>query len=117
MKYFNNKKNGVFFEAGAFNGEYLSNTLYLEAKLNWTGLLVEPNTKAYGELLTKKRKSHSINSCLSLTSHPDLVTFDSADVYGGIDVHLDNAKNSDLKRVRSSLLIYITMSQFNLSDA
>ena len=99
LKYFNNKKNGVFFEAGAFNGEYLSNTLYLEAKLNWTGLLVEPNTKAYGELLTKKRKSHSINSCLSLSSHPDLVTFDSADVFGGIDVPLEHASNSDLKRV------------------
>ena len=30
LKYFKDKKNGVFFEAGAFNGEYLSNTLYLE---------------------------------------------------------------------------------------
>ena len=89
----------MFFEAGAFNGEYLSNTLYLEAKLNWTGLLVEPNTKAYEELLSKKRKSHSINSCLSLTAHPDIVTFDGADVFGGIDVHLDNAQNEDLKRV------------------
>ena len=30
IKYFNGKKNGVFVEAGAWNGEYLSNTLYLE---------------------------------------------------------------------------------------
>ena len=30
LKYFNNKKNGIFVEAGAWNGEYLSNTLYLE---------------------------------------------------------------------------------------
>ena len=67
--------------------------------MNWTGLLVEPNTKAYKELLSKKRKSHSINSCLSLSNHPDIVTFDGADVFGGIDVKLDNAHNSDLKRV------------------
>ena len=30
LKYFDNKKNGIFVEAGAWNGEYLSNTLYLE---------------------------------------------------------------------------------------
>ena len=34
------KKNGFFIEAGAFNGEYLSNTLYFEVRRNWTGLLV-----------------------------------------------------------------------------
>ena len=32
LKYFNGKKNGVFVEAGAWNGEYLSNTLYLEVQ-------------------------------------------------------------------------------------
>ena len=30
IKYFNGKRHGIFVEAGAFNGEYLSNTLYLE---------------------------------------------------------------------------------------
>ena len=30
VDYFKGKKNGVFVEAGAWNGEYLSNTLYLE---------------------------------------------------------------------------------------
>ena len=99
----------MFFEAGAFNGEYLSNTLYLEAKLNWTGLLVEPNTKAYEELLSKKRKAHSINSCLSLTTHPDIVTFDGADVFGGIDVQLDNAQNDDLKRVSCPMFVDILL--------
>lgn len=30
IKYFKGKSHGIFVEAGAFNGEYLSNTLYLE---------------------------------------------------------------------------------------
>ena len=29
-----------FIEAGAFDGAFLSNSLYLEMKHNWTGLLV-----------------------------------------------------------------------------
>ena len=30
IQYFNGKRNGVFVEAGAWDGEYLSNTLFLE---------------------------------------------------------------------------------------
>ena len=30
IQYFNGKTNGVFVEAGAWDGEYLSNTLFLE---------------------------------------------------------------------------------------
>ncbi|KAG7168827.1 Star-like 13 [Homarus americanus] len=32
---------GFFLEAGALDGEFISNTLYLEQQLGWTGLLVE----------------------------------------------------------------------------
>ena len=39
---FENRRGGVFIEAGAADGLDQSNTLYLERKLGWTGLLVEP---------------------------------------------------------------------------
>lgn len=89
-KYFSSKpveknRQRFFVEAGAWNGEYLSNTLYLETKHNWTGLLVEANPKAYKQLLGKKRRSFSINACLALNDYPELVDFDGADVFGGIE--------------------------------
>jgi len=77
-------------EAGAFNGVYLrnfccySNTLFLEADLGWTGLLIEPNKEAYAELRENKRKAQSLNACLSPTSSPIQVVFDAADVVGSI---------------------------------
>ena len=37
----------VFIEAGAYDGSLLSNSLHLELKLNWTGMLVEPDPKAF----------------------------------------------------------------------
>ena len=46
---------GFFVEAGALDGEYLSNTLALE-KRGWTGMLVEPDSNNYQLLLKKHRK-------------------------------------------------------------
>lgn len=103
IEYFKMKKNGVFVEAGAWDGEYLSNTLYLEAKYNWTGLLVEPNSGAFKKLITRNRRSYSVHSCLSVTSHPDIVEFDSADVFGGINKELENVDNKNLVRMRDSI--------------
>ena len=75
---FKNKKNGFFIEAGAYDGEVFSNTLLLEAKMNWTGLLVEPNPDAFEELRYKNRKSHLIETCLSMKPEVTEVEFDVA---------------------------------------
>jgi len=40
---FGKQKDGFFIEAGADEGEFLSNTLYFELMRGWSGLLVEPN--------------------------------------------------------------------------
>ncbi|KAK4320960.1 hypothetical protein Pmani_008214 [Petrolisthes manimaculis] len=68
-------RGGVFLEAGAFTGEKLSNTLYFEKYLGWTGLLVEPDPELYSQLLSHHRKAYSINSGLSLTTKADVLRF------------------------------------------
>jgi FkbM family methyltransferase len=47
---FHNKKNGVFFEAGAIDGITCSNSLFFEKALGWTGLCVEANPARFAEL-------------------------------------------------------------------
>ena len=51
---FGRQRKGFFIEAGAYDGEMISNKLYLEKKMGWTGLLVEPNPDAFAELVNKK---------------------------------------------------------------
>jgi len=101
LQHFNNKENGFFIEAGGYDGERLSNTLYLETQLGWTGLLVEANTEIFQLLRSKERNSYSINSCLSTErcvgrragsqegpgawrGYPIQVQFDANDAIGGI---------------------------------
>ena len=52
-------------EAGALDGQVLSNTLWLERERGWSGLLVEPDSFSYSKLLTKHRKAWTSNTCLS----------------------------------------------------
>ena len=46
---------GFFIEAGAADGMRFSNTLLLEMKRNWTGLLVEPSPALFKSLLLRNR--------------------------------------------------------------
>jgi FkbM family methyltransferase len=43
--FFRDERNGVFVEVGANHYQRDSNTFYLEARLGWSGLAIEPQTK------------------------------------------------------------------------
>jgi len=101
LDHFKNKRNGFFIEAGAWDGEQLSNTLYLETELGWEGLLVEPNKPIYDILVGKQRNAYSINSCLATDKHAQRVKFDTADVYGAIDDDND-PENSRWKQIKTA---------------
>jgi len=59
---------GFFIEAGAWDGESLSNSLLFELDHGWSGLLVEPNPTAFQKLQLKHRKAYTSPACLS--PHP-----------------------------------------------
>ncbi|XP_066939175.1 protein Star-like [Macrobrachium rosenbergii] len=68
-------RGGFFIEAGALDGEYLSNTLYFERELGWRGLLIEPHPEAYKQLRQKHRNAFSMNVALSTTPHATEISF------------------------------------------
>ena len=46
-------KNGFFVEAGATDGEDISNSLYYELRHDWTGILIEGDPQGYTKMKTK----------------------------------------------------------------
>ncbi|XP_018023033.2 uncharacterized protein LOC108679036 [Hyalella azteca] len=70
LHYLHNKTNGIFVEAGALDGQYLSNTLELEKNQDWTGLLVEASYINYKSILLKNRKAWVSHSCLAVHPYP-----------------------------------------------
>ena len=78
----NNKKNGFFIESGAHDGESLSNILFFEKNLNWTGLLIEPLSDSFNRLMTKNRNVFALNACIA-KKKPFIAKFRIANVFSG----------------------------------
>lgn len=75
--FFQGQRGGFFVEAGALDGEYLSNTLWLETELGWSGLLLEADPINYRHLAWKQRRTWLSNTCLSKERHPRETLFES----------------------------------------
>ena len=82
---FFNKRNGVFFEMGALDGTKYSNTHFFQKELDWYGILIEPQSSLFGNLLSS-RCHNSKNLCLNtaVCSQARPVHFAHAGAVGGI---------------------------------
>ncbi|CAG2219488.1 unnamed protein product [Mytilus edulis] len=93
------KKNGFFVEMGAFNGKTLSNTLWLERKHNWTGLLIEANPDLCRQIDALKRHAWRLCACISDTLNK--TEFIQSGVLGGMASELDNDQMKMVKTKRT----------------
>ena len=55
-----------YIECGGLDGEDFSNTVDLERKNNWTGVLIEGSPASFDILLTRNRKAALVPTCVSL---------------------------------------------------
>ena len=60
---FHNKRNGIFVDIGAYDGVTISNTLFYETGLNWSGICIEPLPDVF-QKLKKNRSCICINACI-----------------------------------------------------
>jgi len=65
---FNGSTNLFAVEAGAVEGEFISNTVFLETARGWECLLIEANPHSAEEMYQKHRKCHVFNGGLSINA-------------------------------------------------
>ena len=62
-------KRGFFIETNAREGQLTSTSLYLETRLGWSGVLLEPDPELFSQLLVTRGRggrSSAVNACLGL---------------------------------------------------
>ena len=58
-------RNGFYIEAGAHDGEHVSNSIFFEFNRDWTGLLIEPVPELFVELKQADRSAYILNVCIA----------------------------------------------------
>jgi len=77
------KRNGYFVEFGATDGKDISNTILLEKKYGWTGIVAEPNP-VWHDALIKNRTCHISKSCVYSKTGEEIefIASDTPDISG-----------------------------------
>lgn len=98
-----NKKEGTFVEFGACDGLTLSNTLYLENNLNWTGILGEPARKWEKDLKINRPNCIIETKCVYAESGKFLEFLESEEgEYSALENHVSKDTNSSRRKNLSS---------------
>lgn len=98
-KYFQNKLNGVFIEAGAYDGLNESSCKFFEETLGWSGINVEPDPSIYKKLTENRPNAVNLNVALRGQSDESFVEFNKVILPGcednglGYLEHKDNTGN------------------------
>jgi len=64
QRFFAGKRQGVFVDIGAYDGQKFSNSLFFEKYMGWRGLCIEPQSAPFKKLVTT-RASHCEQVCVS----------------------------------------------------
>ena len=90
---------GLFFvEAGGYDGEEHSNSLFFERSRGWRGMLIEPNPHLYTHILSKHRRCMTVNAAISPHDHEDQLPFLLAGPLGGFTSTLSEGHRKRLER-------------------
>ncbi|ODN01996.1 Protein Star [Orchesella cincta] len=110
------KEKGTFIECRAFNGETGSKTLYMERKLGWKGLLIEPDPQKYEQLLSRGRNAWISNVCLGTKPYPYRAYIENGTILGDIHDYDTMFYEGEHVKVVQCMPIYSLIAAVNLYD-
>jgi len=79
----------VFLEFGAVDGITKSTTYNLEKIYNWTGILIEPDVSAMGNIVMDRPLSKVMNTVICPVGHRE-IDFEISDRAGGSGTNIDH---------------------------
>ena len=103
------KDGGFFLEIGANDGQLFSNSLWLERKHHWTGLLIEADPGLCAKIDQLKRHAWRMCACLSKTM--ESVSYIMGGALGGVESNIDEHHLKTLNKTNR-----ITVPCFGLED-
>ena len=112
LNYLNFKKKGFFLEIGAADGVYISNTILLEKKFKWNGVLAEPLKRFYKSLKNNRKAKIETNVVYSRSNKELLfrevpnsknssVLFSTIDKYSSSDFHFESRMKGTLLKLNT----------------
>lgn len=117
---FKSKKNGVFFDIGAYDGVAFSNTCFFEKELEWGGVCVEPQADRF-KLLCANRRCTCLHGCIfDRDGEINFIHVDGpSNMLSGIaetyaPAHLERAKR-EIKELGGKI-VYEPMKSFRLNS-
>jgi FkbM family methyltransferase len=112
---FNQRAGGYFLDFGAFDGEQISNTYYLEKQLGWRGICVEPNPTFY-PVLCSKRSAICVNAALYKNSR-EVLSFVDAHGLSSFEYLAKADQNSEKREAATKATISVdTINPTELLD-
>ena len=97
-----NKKNGYFLEIGSNDAKYINNTYVLEKEYNWTGIMVEYDSKYEQSYKEFRPNSNYIISDARIINYKELLEKYNAPLnidYLQIDLEVDNRSTLDVLEI------------------
>ena len=111
----NFKNDGFFVEFGACDGIKGSNTLLLEQKYNWKGILAEPNPVWHNKLV--ERKAHVSRKCVYTKSGEEMEFCDTWNdpMLGTLKSYINYDEHSGTRQNNNKILVE-TISLYDLLE-
>ncbi|XP_037071376.1 uncharacterized protein LOC119092521 [Pollicipes pollicipes] len=107
----NNKTGGFFVECGAFDGETMSNTLLLERRYGWSGLLMEPARQLFAKMVTKRRHAWLLEACISNRPYSYEAQFQELAFLGTLEDNVTSMSWSDVSQHQQGMFYGKPMSE------
>jgi FkbM family methyltransferase len=108
--YFQDKRNGFFVDVGANDYKLFSNTYYLESKLGWSGLAIEPQREYEKGYLANRPRTRFLSFFVDATSNAEAKLFISS------TTHLVSSAERDFTARWGGTLKETTVPTITLDD-